>query len=32
MDGLKLQWLLAPDTFDMVAEFRTFVASVRGTD
>jgi AcrR family transcriptional regulator len=29
LDGLQLQWLLDPDGFDMVSEFRTFRASLR---
>jgi AcrR family transcriptional regulator len=31
LDGLQLQWLLDPDGFDMVSEFRSFEASVRET-
>jgi AcrR family transcriptional regulator len=31
LDGLQLQWLLDPETFDMAAEFRAFVASVRSS-
>jgi AcrR family transcriptional regulator len=31
LDGLQLQWLLDPEGFDMVSEFRTFEVSVRET-
>jgi AcrR family transcriptional regulator len=31
LDGLQLQWLLDPEGFDMVKEFRTFEVSVRET-
>jgi AcrR family transcriptional regulator len=29
LDGLQLQWLLDPEGFDMVSEFRTFGAGLR---
>jgi hypothetical protein len=31
LDGMQQQWLCAPGSFSMVAQFRTFIESIKTT-